>query len=94
MITLEDMKRYLNVDDDYDDKLINELMEVAEIYINSCVGVYYKNSELGLKLSAILIKKLVADMYENRGTTITSTNIPRPDRISMTILDSLANFTE
>lgn len=89
---LEEIKKYLGINDDYDNDLIIELIEVAELYIISCVGEGYKQNPVGIKLSLILIKKLVAEMYENRSMSIVSNTIPRPDRISTTILDSLANM--
>lgn len=90
MITLEKVKKYLSIFDDYDDELLTQYMLIAETYIDSCVGVAYKSNERGLKLSEILILKLVHDLYENRGTTL-STNVKR-DMIVTTTLDILVGM--
>lgn len=91
MVSLSDIKTYLNIDesDTYYDDLLSSLLEVANIYVEKCVGIGYKSSEKGIKLANILIRKLVVDMFENRGSTVTN-NI-KQDRIVTSILEVLSN---
>lgn len=91
MVSLSDIKTYLNIDegDMYYDDLLSSLLEVANIYVEKCVGIGYKSSEQGIKLANILIRKLVVDMFENRGSTVTN-NI-KQDRIVTSILEVLSN---
>ena len=91
MVSLSDIKTYLNIDegDMYYDDLLSSLLDVANIYVEKCVGTGYKLSEQGIKLANILIRKLVVDMFENRGSTIDN-NI-KQDRIVTSILEVLSN---
>lgn len=90
MIDIDEIKSYLRVDYDEDDYYIEGLIEVSEIYIESCVGSEYKSDEKAMKLATLLQKKLIYDMYENKGTKIS--NNTKKDRIVTTILDKLSNF--
>ncbi|RXI57417.1 head-tail connector protein [Clostridium tetani] len=87
-MTLESIKEYLRIDGQDEDIFLQELLEISEIYIDSCVGTNYKTNEKAIKLATLLQKKLVADMYENRSTTISTQE--KQDRIVTSILDSLA----
>ncbi|KEI92158.1 head-tail connector protein [Clostridium botulinum] len=87
---LQEIKDYLKIDDDYEDNSLNELIETSQIYIDSMVGEGYKKDNKALKLANLLQKKLIANMYENRSTEI-STNT-KQDRIVTSILDKLSNF--
>lgn len=88
-MTLEDVKNYLRIDDTEEDLFLQSLMEVAEIYVDSCVGEYYKTNDKAKKLAELLQKKIIADLYENRGTTVD--NIKK-DVIVTTILNTLALY--
>lgn len=44
-----------------------------------------------MKLANLLQKKLIADMFENRGTEISNST---KDTIVTTILDKLSNYSE
>lgn len=90
-MTLEDVKNYLRIDDTEEDLFLQSLMEVAEIYIDSCVGEEYKTNDKAIKLAELLQKKIIADLYENRGTTVD--NIKK-DVIVTTILNTLALYQE
>ena len=89
MVDLNEVKNYIKVDCDEDDREINNLIEQAQIYIDSCVGENYKNNPSKVKLANLLIKKIVSDLYENRGISLDKKG--GYDKISNTILDSLAN---
>lgn len=91
-MTLEEVKNYLRIDYEDDDILLNNLIEVSEEYIDSCVGIAYKSDEKAIKLANLLQKKLVRDMFENRGTEIS--NSSKRDTIVSTILEKLSNYSE
>lgn len=91
-MTLEEIKAYLRIDYEDDDDILSELLIVSEEYINSCVGIGYKSDEKAMKLSKLLQKKLIYDMYEKRGTEIA--NNTKKDTIVITILDKLSNYSE
>ena len=96
LLTLEQAKNYLRVSYDEDDEEISGLILTAEAYIDSCVGTRYKDKanyendeeyEKGRRIAALLLKKIVSDMYEVRSTTVGSNT----NNITKTILDKLAN---
>lgn len=98
ILSLKDAKEYLRVGYDEDDEQIKTLITVAENYIDSCVGTGYKNRDnyeteekykKGRNLAALLQKKLISDMYDERGTTVS--NSTKKSTIVVTILDVLAN---
>ena len=91
-LTPNAVQDYLKVDDDYDVQLLNELIEVSLIYIDSMVGEAYKLDEKAVKLATLLQKKLVADMYDNRSTEIASNT--KQDKIVTSILDKLSNYID
>lgn len=94
MVSLEDAKKYVRIDFTDDDTLISELIDVAQIYIDSLVGEEYKADEKLVKIADLLIKKLVNDMYENNSFTVTSS--AKKDIIINSMLDKLAirNWSE
>lgn len=87
-ITLEEAKEYLRIYFDDDDNFISELIEISRIYIDSCVGEAYKNNPKKKKLSDLLSKKYINDMYCNRSTEISEAT--KKDYVSLTILESLS----
>lgn len=89
-MTTEEVKKYLRIDDDYEDDFIEELIATSEIYINTCVGLSYKTDEKAMKLATLVQKKIIADMYENRSSEVE--NKTKQDRIVTTILDKLSNY--
>lgn len=89
---LSEIKNYLRIDYDEDDEILKNLIEVSETYIESCVGTSYKTDEKAKKLSDLLQKKIIADMFENRGTEIA--NSTKKDIMVTTILDKLSNYSE
>ena len=90
-MTLEEVKSYLRIEYEEDDILLANLIEVSEEYIDSCVGIAYKSDEKAMKLANLLQKKLIADMFDNRGTEISNST---KDTIVTTILDKLSNYSE
>lgn len=86
---LEEFKNYLRVYDDEDDNMISSFIDVAVEYVNSTTGKEFSLENKKMKkysLFLLLVKKIVADLYENRGT---GTDVKR-DIIVTTILDSLS----
>lgn len=97
-MTLEEIKEYLHIDYTDEDLYLNELIDVSLIYIDSMVGESYKTDEKAVKLASLLQKKLISDMYENRGTEIASNkkiaSNSKRDIIVNSILDKLSLYTE
>ena len=91
-MTLEEVKLYLRVDSTDDDILITEIMNAALIYVDSCVGVNYKDYADAVKLAALVQKKIIADLYDNRVTTVPTTT--KQDIIVSTIFEKLSNYEE
>lgn len=89
-VTLDQAKSYLRIDDTYDDNYLTVLVDTSLVYIDSMVGEEYKTDVKGIKLADLLQLKIIADMYENRGTEIPSNT--KQDRIAMSILDKLSNY--
>ena len=87
---LEDVKNYLRIDSEDDDTYLGELLEVSLIYIYSMVVEDYKTDEKAVKRAILLQKKLISDMYENRGTEIP--NNTKKDIIVTSILDKLSLY--
>lgn len=89
MVNLKDMKDYLRVDSNEEDILIQDLIDASIIYIDECCGNAYKTIDNKIKLADIVVKKLVADMYEDRGSN-NEGNI-KQNRTVTTILEVLAD---
>lgn len=89
-MTLEEAKSYIRLDDEYDDTYVTELIETSQIYIDLMVGTAYKSYPNAVKLASLLQKKLISDMYDNRGTEIPSNT--KQDKIVNSILDKLSNY--
>lgn len=91
-ISLEEVKVYLNIDldDTYYDQLLMEYISVSFIYVVKMVGSAWMNDEICIKLCKILQKKLIADLFENRGTEIS--NATKRDVMVTSILDTLSLF--
>lgn len=90
--TLDEIKNYLRIDFNEDDEYLQNLLDSTLIYIDACCGKAYRMSEQGVKLAKLLQCKLVADLYENRSTSV-STDIVR-DTITTTILQELAYYND
>lgn len=88
-VTLQQAKEHSKIEDDED---IQNLVDTSLIYIDSMVGEYYKSDEKSVKLADLLQLKLISDMYDNRSTEIAGNT--KTDRIVVSILDKLSNYTE
>ena len=87
---LETIENYLKIDGNDDDLYVQDLLTNSQIYIDSMVGEDYKTDDKAVKLATLLQQKLIADMYDNRGTEIPTTT--KTDRIVNSILDKLSGF--
>ena len=66
MLTLQDVKDYLHIDFDDDDRLLTHLIRVAHEYMRSTIHTEYNpDSERARMLSLIVI----SDLYDNRGVS-------------------------
>ena len=61
-MSLEDIKEYLRVDGDDEDRLITTMMEAGKEYIRSAVGEYDDTDQT----ANILLAAIVQNMYDNR----------------------------
>lgn len=81
--TLNEVKNYLHVYDDYDDIFINSLIEIVDIYVEKTVGSNYLNNVKLVKLAKILKLKYIEDLYDNHSTEIS--NNTKQDKMVTTI---------
>ncbi|MBV4417466.1 head-tail connector protein [Clostridium tyrobutyricum] len=88
-MTLEQIKEFLHVDYEDDDVYIQNLIDVAQNYIDKCCGESYKADDKLVKLSELALQKLINDMYNNR-TQFIPNNVQK-DNIINTIFDLLGN---
>jgi len=61
--TLEEAKKWLRIDGDYDDSIIEMLIGAAELYLKNATG---KNFDSSNRLAKLLCWVLIVDWYENR----------------------------
>lgn len=94
-VSVEDIMQHSRIDyiDEEVKKDIEEKIEVARIYVDSCVGEEYKKNEQKLPLADLLVKKIVGDLFDNRDLRLNNKNNGY-DQISTTILDVLSNCGE
>jgi uncharacterized phage protein (predicted DNA packaging) len=84
-MTLDDAKKYLKVDSNDDDTLIQELITAAESYIKQQTGKTKKivnevETDISTdELYSLCLKMLLAGWYENRGPQITGTVMAKVD---------------
>lgn len=86
---LNDVKKYISVDYEDDDDLIKDEIEIAQIYIDECVGQKYKQDEKKVRLASLVLKMFVKYMYDNRSIVVPQ-NL-KNSHIVTTILDVLEN---
>ena len=90
MVSLEDAKAYIHIDYDDDNDDIKNMIETAQIFIDSMVGEKYKEDEKAVKMADLLVKKIVYQMYENRSVLIP--NNLKEAKIVNSMLDKLALY--
>ncbi len=88
-MTLSEAKNYLRIDDTFDDPYIQSLIDIAQIYIDSCVGESYKTDDKLVKLSTLVQYKLINDLYDSKSSYVP--NNMQKDKIVETIFMKLSN---
>lgn len=63
IVTLEETKQYLRIDDNESDSLIISLVNAAEEYLKNATGQEFDNTN---NLARIFCWVLISDWYENR----------------------------
>jgi len=63
IVTLEETKKYLRIDDNESDILITSLMNAAEEYLKNATGNQFDNTNSLAKLFCLV---LITDWFENR----------------------------
>ncbi len=64
IITTDEAKEFLRVDDDSEDNLINDLITGAETYLYNATGKTFDNTNA---LAKLYCRVLITDWYDNRG---------------------------
>ena len=71
-ITLLEVKKYLRAEDyEDDDDYIKDLIDISDVYIDKAVGAAYKSNSNYDKISMLVQKKLIKDMYDERSMLVT-----------------------
>lgn len=70
-VTLEDVKNYIRVFDNEDDKLISDIMSAAKGYIISYTNLTVEQADEFSEM-AIAFKCLCADMYDVRTASVSA----------------------
>lgn len=63
ILDIQEVKEWLRIDDDYDDKSLEMLAYAAESYLNNATGKTFDSTNQLAKLFCLV---LVTDWYENR----------------------------
>lgn len=75
IVTLEETKQYLRVDDNESDALITSLIEAAEVYLQNATGNQFDSTNPLVKLFCWV---LITDWFENREHTGKASDKVRP----------------
>lgn len=67
LITLDETKKYLRVDGDEENSLIESLISASETYLYNATGKEFDNTN---QLARLFCLVLVVDWYENRGLNV------------------------
>ena len=67
IISLEEAKTYLRVDNSEEDDLIENLIEAAKVYLENATGNTFDSSNY---LARLFCLTLVTDWYESRGLVV------------------------
>lgn len=63
-LTRDDVKKYLRVDFNDDDTLIDRLMIAADEFLKGSIGATYDNTGERAKTLSLIV---ISDLYDNRG---------------------------
>lgn len=84
---IDEIRDYINSFEETD-QAIEELILEAEAYIITTAGESWRGDEKKERLAKLLLKKLCADIYDNRGTQ--TTQVFKKDKVGSTILEVLS----
>lgn len=94
-VTLEELKRHLNVDFDTDDETITELIEpvqlLVEAYLNTPLETFVKDDKIDRRIWHA-IRILVANYYANRESITFGTAQVIPGHVEL-LLQPLKRYT-
>ena len=82
-VTLEDIKDYIRVDSDDEDKFLNSILIGSKAYIKSYTGLDLNKMDEKEDLSIVLFI-LCSELYDNRQYTVDKSNV---NPIVQSILD-------
>lgn len=86
-IKLENIKDYLKIEDDFDDKLLEILLISAKDYVLNYTGLTIEQIDNKESIT-VAILSLIADLYENREYTIEKGKV---NKITESILNMYCN---
>lgn len=66
MVELERAKKYMHIDHDDEDDVINSCIFAADEYLNGAIGKGYNETSGRAEMLALMI---IADLYDNRSST-------------------------
>lgn len=73
-MTLEKAKQWLRVDGDYDDELIQDILNTIDAYFANAIEEYDTSNEEMMKILNIPTVAMLSDLYENRTFAIASSS--------------------
>lgn len=82
-VTIDDLKEYANVDHDYDDKILSNILLSSKSYIKSYTGLNEEQIDSKEELT-IALMILCNELYENRIYTVENDKV---NKIVNSILD-------
>lgn len=82
-VTISDLKEYANVDHDYDDKILSNILLSSKAYIKSYTGLNEEQIDSKEELT-IALMILCNELYENRIYTVENDKV---NKIVNSILD-------
>lgn len=84
-VTLDDLKEYLKVDGNEEDKILTSMLEASKTYIKDYTGLSEENLNTIDSLTIAMLT-ICSDMYENRVYSIDKKTI-QPNMIAKSIMD-------
>lgn len=82
MVEIGYAKKYMHIDHDDDDDIISSCIFAADEYLKSAIGNSYDEPSERAQMLALMV---VADLYDNRGTT---------ERVSAKTRTIIENFAQ
>jgi len=73
-VTLQDVKAYARIDFDYEDSILEIILEAMKEYIKNCTELSYEQIDEKKDLTLVLLA-LCNEVYDNRQVTTQKSNI-------------------